>query len=293
MPLISNTIDATSDRPWAAMIGRAHLEIQIANACNLTCESCSHFSNSGHRGVLSLAEAEEWMAPWARRLAPESFCLVGGEPTINPKLTEMVYLARRLWPHSQLRLITNGFFLHKHPGLPEALAATRAILCLTIHDRSPEYRQKAAEIARLVDEWRARHRFAVYVEESARRWTRRYKGFGPDVMPYSDGDPRSSWEHCACRSCRQLFRGKLWKCSTIAYLQLQKETHPGISPAWDPYLAYQPLDPSASDAELAAFLRRQDEPICNMCPAVPERFVKRSPLIPVKELLKGRATVPA
>ncbi len=66
------------------------------------------------------------MAPWVGRLAPESFCLVGGEPTINPKLAEMVYLAARFWPRSQLRLITNGFFLHKHPRLPEVLAATRA-----------------------------------------------------------------------------------------------------------------------------------------------------------------------
>ena len=34
------------------------LEIHAANACNLTCESCSHFSNNGHKGMLSLADAE-------------------------------------------------------------------------------------------------------------------------------------------------------------------------------------------------------------------------------------------
>src|SRR5437762_5211133 len=127
------------------MVGLKRLELQVANACNLTCESCSHFSNSGHRGILSLAEAEAWMEPWHRRLVPESFCLVGGEPTINPKLTEMVYLAREKSPHSQLRVITNGFFLHKHPRLPEALAATKAILCLTIHHRSPEYAEHVVD----------------------------------------------------------------------------------------------------------------------------------------------------
>ena len=219
--------------------------------------------------------------------------MLGGEPTIHLKLTAMLYLARETWPRSQVRLITNGFFLHKDPRLPEALSRTGAILNLTIHHRSPEYMQHVAAIGRLLGQWRARFPFCVQVEESYRRWTRRYKGFGPDVMPFDDNAPRVSWEHCACRHCRQLFRGKLWKCSAIAYLQLQKETYQEISPAWDPYLAYEPLDPSCSNAELLAFLRHEEEPICNLCPTSPERFQKPSPLIPVQQLLKGRVAVQA
>jgi hypothetical protein len=271
------------------MIRLSRLEIQVANACNLTCESCSHFSNSGHRGILSMAEAETWMEAWRRRLLPGDFCLLGGEPTINPRLNELVYLAKEKWPYSRLRLITNGFFLHKHPNLPAALSETGAILCLTIHHRSPEYLQHVAGISKLLNEWRVNFPFRIYVEDSRRRWTRRYRGFGPDVTPFDDHTPRASWEKCACRYARQLFRGKLWKCSTIAYLQLQKEAYPEISPEWDPYLAYEPLDPSCSDAELVAFLRREDEEICHMCPASPERFTKESPLIPVHQLLKNVA----
>ncbi len=227
------------------------------------------------------------MAPWKDRLVPQNFCVRGGEPTVNPQLTELVYLARENWPWSELRVITNGFFLHKHSRLAEALSRTGAILCWTVHDRSPEYLEHARRISQLIREWVAAFPFRVYVEESVRRWTRRYKGFGPDVMPFDDHAPRAAWEHCACRTARQIFRGKLWKCSTITYLRLQKEAYPEISPAWDPYLAYEPLDPSCSDAELAAFLRREEEPICNMCPANPERFQKPSPLIPVQQLLKN------
>jgi hypothetical protein len=42
---------------------------------------------------------------------------------------------------------------------------------------------------------------------------------------------RSSWQICPARSCRQLFRNRLWKCSPITYLRLQKETFPELSPA--------------------------------------------------------------
>lgn len=262
----------------------SRLEIQVANACNLTCESCSHFSNNGHRGVLRIDDAHDWMNGWDRRLAPVHFCLLGGEPTINPRLTELVYLAKRHWPRSQLWLTTNGFFLNKHPDLGKALHQTNTIVRLTAHDRSPEYAEQFNEIASLLADWRSQHPFGLLVEESWKRWTRRHHGFGQHVLPFSDQNRRASWENCVAKLCRQLFRGRLWKCSPIAYLQLQKETYPQISQQWDPYLAYHPLERDCSDDELVAFLRREDEEICQMCPAYPERFVKKSPLIPLQQL---------
>jgi len=55
------------------------------------------------------------------------------------------------------------------------------------------------------------------------------------MMPFADGDPRSSWE-----VCRQLHEGKLWKCPNIAYLGMQAEKF-SLDPAWEPYLEYVPL----------------------------------------------------
>src|SRR5262245_16722507 len=95
-----------------------NLEMHVVHSCNLSCESCSHYSNQGHKGMVSLDEAERWMQAWCGRLAPQNFVLLGGEPTIHPKLPEFLVLARRYWPNARLRLITNGFFLHRHPTLP-------------------------------------------------------------------------------------------------------------------------------------------------------------------------------
>src|SRR5438045_65614 len=98
-----------------AMLNIENLEIHVSHACNLTCEGCSHYSNQGHKGMLSLEEAERWMLLWNRRLRPAILSLLGGEPTLHPRLTEFVILSRRLWPASHLRLVTNGFLLHRHP----------------------------------------------------------------------------------------------------------------------------------------------------------------------------------
>src|SRR5262245_42354681 len=100
------------------MLPITQLELHVAHSCNLTCESCSHYSNQGHKGLLDLATADAWLSSWSSRLAPGHFNLVGGEPTLNPDLSNFVRLARRHWPTAQLRVITNGFLLHRHGDLP-------------------------------------------------------------------------------------------------------------------------------------------------------------------------------
>jgi hypothetical protein len=254
------------------------LELHVANACNLTCESCSHFSNDGHRGILGLDEADSWMKAWNRRIRPKLFCLLGGEPTLNPQLADMVLLAGKNWPESQVYVTTNGFFLHRHPSLPQALKEVHGYVLVSIHDCSQAYWTTLSGQLRLLREWQAKYKFDVYYNDSYHNWTRRYKGQGPNVLPYTDHSPRSSWENCAAKFCTQLFRGKIWKCSTITYLQLQKESFPTLSSSWDRYLAYEPLDPNCTDEDLDSFFSRQEEDICNMCPAKPEPFIKPSPI---------------
>jgi hypothetical protein len=262
------------------------LELHAAHSCNLTCESCSHFSNSGHRGMVSPEEMTEWIAGWKTRIFPELFRLLGGEATLNPRLTELIMVARRGWPDSTLALTTNGFFLHRHRDLGETLGRAGVLVHLSIHDDSDEYLDQANRGFELLQEWRDKYGVKVSLEVSANRWTRRYLGFGPNVLPFADGDRRSSWQVCPAKSCRQLFRNRLWKCSPITYLHLQKETFPELSPAWDAYLAYDGLSPTCSDEELARFVVAEDESICAMCPATVEYFSKPSPLLSRADLLK-------
>lgn len=49
------------------------LKLHVAHSCNLSCESCSHYSNQGHKGLANLDEAVRWMRLWNRRLLPATF----------------------------------------------------------------------------------------------------------------------------------------------------------------------------------------------------------------------------
>lgn len=243
------------------------LEIHATHACNLSCDGCSHYSDQRQRGMVSLDTAEAWLTPWHRRLQPRFFSIVGGEPTIHPQLPEFVRLCGRLWPQSELQLVSNGFFLHRHPDLPQALRDTRGKLIISIHGQGPKWDQHRAKLDTLLAE--SYQGVSVEVRPFSRIWIRHYQGSGPDMVPYSDGRPRRSWRRCIAKHCMQVFRGKLWKCPQLAYLHALPFQ---LRPEWEPYLAYQPLPPSASDAELQEFVKRGPEPACGMCPANPVSY---------------------
>ena len=255
----------------------SELELHVSHACNLACESCSHFSNQNHRGLVGLDEAERWIEPWSRRVEVGTFKLLGGEPTLNPDLAKFPPMVRRRWPRADIWIITNGFFLDRHPDLPFALADTGGKIFLSIHHASAEYRARIQPNIDLLMAWRERFGIAVEVWDAVDRWTRRYHGSGTEMRPFEDADPRASWDHCAAKRCKQLFEGDLWKCPPVAYLRLQQRKH-RLDAAWDPYLRYQPLRPDCTDAALADFLQVEDEAVCAMCPAAPEQFEPPMPI---------------
>jgi molybdenum cofactor biosynthesis enzyme MoaA len=96
------------------------LEYHVAHGCNLSCQQCSHYSNFHLAGRLpTLADAESEYSQWSHRLKPTRFALLGGEPLLNPAILEHIQLARQHWYDSELMLVTNGFFLHRFPELPQ------------------------------------------------------------------------------------------------------------------------------------------------------------------------------
>ncbi len=252
------------------------LEVHVAHACNLACESCSHSSNHTHRGTLSVEAAEASFALWSHRLQPRVLCLLGGEPTLNPNLTELVRLARRCWPEALLRVSTNGLLLHRHPDLPAALQGN-AKLDFTIHHASAEYAAEVESAVQLARRWEREHGLRVSFKQVWMGWTQRYTGFGASMAPFSDGQPRQSWEVCPAKHAPQLHEGRIWKCAPLAYLPMQHARY-GLGEAWRPYLAYQPLEATATDDEVEAFFRREDEPTCAMCPATPRPLALPAPL---------------
>ena len=271
---------STESHPYESRVGLRVLEFHVAFGCNLTCESCAHYSNHTHSGTIAPAELERQVALWNRKIVPKSFRLLGGEPTLNKDLLDLIRVARHGWPAAggtQLELITNGLRLERFPGLAAVLEETDCRLVISVHHDGPDYARAVEPVRRLVEGWQATHELRVDWRPSFRYWTRRYHGYGSAMKPFADGDQRASWTNCPARHCVQLFEGKLWKCPALAYLPMQDAKY-RLGAEWQPYLRYQPLGPYAELRQIAAFLAQEDEPACLMCPAKPPRFDKPDPL---------------
>jgi Radical SAM superfamily len=249
------------------------LELHLTHTCNLTCLGCNHYSNYRlENWYITPKQLEEWAEIWSDRVVPSTFNLLGGEPTLHPDLCELLLIATRYFDtgapdvigkECPVCLITNGSFLHRHPRLKNILIERRVRLFLSVHY------DRRTDIIERVRAWE-REGVAVTIYDYAVRkeWRKFYRGAGRNMEPFEDGLPEESWKHCSAKGYFQLFEGKIWKCANIAYLALAKKAL-GLSQRWDRYLAYQPLESTASRSEMLEFFARNEESICNMCPSRP------------------------
>jgi 7,8-dihydro-6-hydroxymethylpterin dimethyltransferase len=92
--------------------------IEITKECNCTCAVCFSASHPGAGGELSL----EQVVDVARRLRAEGLCAVtlsGGEPTLHPRLVDIVRAVRGLG--MDVTMASNGLRLARDPGLARQL----------------------------------------------------------------------------------------------------------------------------------------------------------------------------
>jgi hypothetical protein len=260
------------------MIELENLEFHAAHACNLYCSQCSHYSNFHAGGIVSVDEAQANFEAWTGRLAPRRLAILGGEPTLNPSLVQIIEIARKAFRNAEGLLVTNGFFLDRHPSLPQVLVKNRFRMDVSQHGRAPEYMKRFREVRRQIRQWRESYpTLSINIRKSHRGWRQQYIVVDGKPMPF-DSDPRSAWNICLQRSCTQLYKSCLWKCPALAYhgimsrrLKLDKE------PAWQPFRDYQACPPSASDEQVRVFLAVEEVRQCSLCPARKIQFRHRNP----------------
>lgn len=109
-----------------------HVDIYISNTCNLKCENCQSYSNHDHKGHYYFADAD-WKS-LADKIEPGLYSILGGEPTLNPKLSEWITQMAALWPRSQKYLVSNGIHFKAQPNLHEVCASTGTTIQISLHN---------------------------------------------------------------------------------------------------------------------------------------------------------------
>lgn len=258
------------------MIEIPKLEIHISHACNLSCTSCSHYSNFRHKGLITAKYLDESLRLWADKVSPKSFRMLGGEPFVNKELPEMCYIARKFFKNN-IRVTSNILLtetLQNIERYAQSFADNNIQLYISMHSIDKKYVKKFEKALSIWEKLSSKFNFEITAQNYYTNWFAPYKTVNGIIHPYNDNSPRESWKSCGASQCKQLYGKKIYKCPAITYLPMMREKNL-TSLEFDKYIdTYESLAHDASVEDMKKFFAKEEEYICNMCPKILPRSKK-------------------
>jgi hypothetical protein len=253
------------------------VETMITQVCNLSCAGCTNYSDLQHEGYVTWAQGKEWLEAWLDRVEIPDFGIIGGEPTINPEVSDWIYGVRQLLPDAQIRFTTNGLLLNKKYELVQQLADIgNCIFKITVHQQNSEIEQVIDRILSTynwkpvteygIERFRTDNDFCFQINRPTTFW-KTFKGDYEDMQPHHSV-PEQAFDICCQKTCPLLYNGKIYKCSTSGLLAdtLSKFNNPNFD-QWSQYIPLG-LASDCSQIELLDFIENfgKANSICRQCP---------------------------
>lgn len=261
------------------------LEWMVTTSCDLACPGCDRFIDYDHPWHEDFEEMKSNMTAWSKRLDPDNFTIIGGEPLIHPKIYDILKHSRQCFDHARIEVYSNGFFLPKRKDLLEILIDIQpAKLSITLHNQQETVRNKVqsnieTHIIRDLDWetighgiWRYQDVELEITDPTQGGWYDYRQNINGVLKPWTDEDPESSYKHCSANIYPIIYKNRLYKCPPISMLETHANKY-GLTDDkdWETYLKYKGLDVECSEYELQGFVHNifEPHPICAMCPANP------------------------
>lgn len=203
---------------------------------------------------------------------------MGGEPLINPEISQWIEGARSLLPNAQIRFVTNGTLLTKHWWVVDLLRRMgNCVLKISRHIDD-------ARINDAIDKIFSSQQWHPITQYGIERWQdstgmifqisqpemflQTFRNDYANMAPH-DSDPAQAFDICVQKRCPLLHQDRLYKCGTTALT-------PGIldrfgRPNWQQWIPYVDtgLDIDCTDQQLEFFCRNFGRPhaVCRQCPS--------------------------
>ena len=245
------------------------LDVMIAYSCNLSCRGCISVSDRPRDGVASLEDIQSWLTHWSGLITPAVTTLFGGEPCLHPRLMDICRAIRQHWPHTVIRLITNGYLLDRFdPAGWFEHAPFEMQISIHRSDHESLINGHIRQILAQHRDWTvARQPQSLHEQLSwSRPGMRIYKSiFGEFVVPFRENGqdihpwhsrPEAAHAICGAPNTPVLYKGMLYKCPAVAnVIDLTGKN-------WFDYEA------CAGESGLEEFVARIGRPerVCGQCP---------------------------
>jgi MoaA/NifB/PqqE/SkfB family radical SAM enzyme len=232
------------------------LHIHLADHCNLNCRGCDNFSPLSPEVLAQLSVVTADLARVSELSGGKAgeVQLLGGEPLLHPQVSEFMALARRYFPLSPVRLVTNGILLSKQPDdFWEACRTNDIEIVVTKYPVKLDH----AGMALLAKKQAVKFSFYGNTEEVP-------KSMQLEPLDISGGqDPRDSFLRCSrANYCIALDNGKLYPCSLIPYVKYFNARFSENLEVTDK--DYMDIHKAGSIADVLDFISRP-APFCRYC----------------------------
>lgn len=231
------------------------VEVNIVSHCNLNCRWCSHFSPVAVEEYLPVESAEKDFS----RLAELSeggvnrIHIMGGEPLLHPQCCDFLKLARKHFPWSVIRLVTNGTLLSaQHESFWSCLSDNWITL-------SPTKYPVEVDWGFVEDRCSEHHIIFMFFNDPdlPKTMTR----FALDRLGW--GDPRENFRDCDCaNNTVVLHGGRMYPCEVIPTVRhLNRQFNMDLAVTGNDSID---IHKAGSMTEILSFLAKP-APFCRYC----------------------------
>jgi len=242
------------------------IEIHAAHACNLRCQSCSHYSYATP-GMLEYTDIfKQQLHAWSQKIDPRFIKILGGEPFLNKDIFNILLSIKDTFKQSKIQLSTNALLIRNVKNIQE-LNNLNVTLIISQHSEEADYMQQLRCNLDILNEYGIKY----HILDSYKTWRYSHKIEDGVITPFQDNDNKRSWEVCPSKYCKQLYNGKIYKCPQTTYINLVNKP---VSPLFQPMKDYVALEHASSLEDILNFFNKEEEDICYLCPKSIQYFKK-------------------
>ena len=213
------TRDLMDDEEYYAFLSKQmktslDFEINVADHCNLNCQSCNHFSPLAKETFLEIRRLEKDLQRmnllYGKNIG--HVMLLGGEPLLHPQINTILKVSRDCLPDASISLVTNGILLSKmDEEFWDLMRELRIALNVTVYPIRFDYEKYGAK----AQEYGIKHNFD-HISLNGRKEVVKTTYVMPirDIATFS---PYQMYAKCAhANFCVALREGRLYNCSFAA-----------------------------------------------------------------------------
>lgn len=188
-----------------------HIEMHAVDFCNLNCKACIHYAP-----LFEKQDFNERMIYDDLKTLSEfttgiiSLYIMGGEPLLRADLPEVIETARKLFPHSDIQILTNGILVPKYSKkLWEVMRKNK--VTLTVSEYKPTQKMRE-DIEHTLKENQVPYLLRTFDTKDK---------FIKTLCLNSNSKYEKT---CICDGCINIYNGKISRCPAVMYLNKLNKT---------------------------------------------------------------------